>query len=131
MSSVILSIMTMIIFFLLAFYVVIGSFMEHRKFLIGHETGVAILMGFVISLIAWASGLDELSEDLKFNDDIFFYICLPPIIFASGFNMRRKKFFENIGYILLFGVIGTLITFTVFSAITWSIVQTGTMHKYN
>lgn len=96
--------------------------MEHRKYMFGHETGFAILVGFLISLIAWFTGIEELNDDLKFNGTIFFYICLPPIIFASGFNMRRKRFFENIGYIMIFGIFGTIITFIVFSAITWGVV---------
>jgi len=40
---------------------------------------------------------------------------LPPIIFTAGFNLNTKRFFENIGYIMFFGVIGSLVTFTVIS----------------
>ena len=55
---------------------------------------------------------------MKFNDDLFFYFVLPPIVFASGFNMYRKKFFANIQNIVLFGVLGTFIAFGSFSALT-------------
>ena len=55
---------------------------------------------------------------VEFNDNLFFYFCLPPLVFASGFNMHRKKFFENIGNIMLFGVGGTIVTFIVFVALT-------------
>ena len=55
---------------------------------------------------------------MKFNDDLFFYFVLPPIVFASGFNMYRKKFFANIQNIVLFGVIGTFIAFGSFSGLT-------------
>ena len=60
-----------------------------------------------------------MQEVVKFNDDIFFYVCLPPLVFASGFNMQRKKFFENIANILLFGVMGTITTFVVFVGCTF------------
>jgi NhaP-type Na+/H+ or K+/H+ antiporter len=55
---------------------------------------------------------------MQFSDDLFFYFCLPPIVFASGFNMQRKKFFANIRNIVLFGLVGTIIAFVSFTAIT-------------
>lgn len=60
---------------------------------------------------------------MEFNGDLFFYFVLPPIVFASGFNMYRKKFFANIRNITLFGVLGTFITFAVFSGLTYLVLQ--------
>ena len=57
---------------------------------------------------------------MKFSDDLFFYFCLPPIVFARAFNMQRKKFFKNIRNILLLGLVSTIITFILFSIITWA-----------
>ena len=59
-----------------------------------------------------------MQEVVEFNDNLFFYFFLPPLVFASGFNMKRKKFFENISNIMLFGVGGTIVTFAVFSILT-------------
>lgn len=56
MSNFVLSTMTIIIFIMLSLYVLIGSFMEHKKFVLGHETAIAILMGLSISLVAWMAG---------------------------------------------------------------------------
>lgn len=55
---------------------------------------------------------------MQFSDDLFFYFCLPPIVFASGFNMQRKKFFENIRNIMIFGLFGTFIAFISFTVMT-------------
>ncbi|CDW88691.1 sodium hydrogen exchanger [Stylonychia lemnae] len=129
MSNFLLSVASIIIFVLLGIYVILGSFMEHKKAPVGHETGVAILTGFLVSLIAWAAGYKDLTNTLEFNGDVFFYLCLPPIIFASGFNMRRKRFFENIGYIMLFGLFGTLLTFIMFSILTYAFMQANIMYK--
>ena len=41
----------MIIFALLLAYVIGGSFIEVKHPPIGHETGIAILMGFLVSLL--------------------------------------------------------------------------------
>ena len=58
-------------------------------------------------------------QDLvEFNDNFFFYFCLPPLVFASGFNMHRRKFFECINNIMLFGIFGTITSFIIFSALT-------------
>lgn len=61
---------------------------------------------------------NDLTDALEFNHDIFFYICLPPIIFASGYTMHRGTFFENLKMVMIFGVIGTLISFSTFALMT-------------
>ena len=94
-----LPILGTVIFLMLMLYVMIGSYMEHKHSPFGHETGVALVAGLIISAIIHYT-VSDLS--LTFNGEIFFYVCLPPIIFAAGFNMRRRRFFENIGYILTF-----------------------------
>ena len=113
------AIASIIIFVLLIIYIIGGSYMEHKHAPFGHETGVALVLGFLVSLIAYEAGSEELVNTFQFNGSIFFYLCLPPIIFTSGFNMRRKRFFENIGYIILFGLVGTIFTFIVFTLLTW------------
>jgi NhaP-type Na+/H+ or K+/H+ antiporter len=106
----------MIIFVMLMIYIILGTFMEFKNVSFGHETGVALVMGLAISAITHFA-VNNQSLELKFDGDIFFYVCLPPIIFASGFNMRRRRFFENIGYVLTFGIFGTILTFFVFTGL--------------
>ena len=115
-----------IVFVLVLLYVVIGGFIESRKLPFGHETGVAIIAGLIVSSIAWSVG-SATEQFFLFDDSFFFYVCLPPIIFTSGFNMRRKKFFRNIGYIMLFGIFGTIMTFIVFSFLTYAAFSTNLM----
>ena len=103
--------------------------MEHKKAKFGHETGIALIAGLLISiLIHFLPGGEH--NEIHFDGDVFFYVCLPPIIFASGFNMRRRRFFDNIGYILLFGIFGTILTFFVFTGLTHLIVETGNLQMY-
>jgi solute carrier family 9 (sodium/hydrogen exchanger), member 6/7 len=75
-------------------------------------------------------GNREFSKMMSFNDNLFFYAVLPPIVFASGFNMMRNKFFANIQNVLLFGVIGTFIAFFSFSIMTILYTKDRTMTQY-
>jgi NhaP-type Na+/H+ or K+/H+ antiporter len=56
---------------------------------------------------------------LEFNDEFFFNFILPPIIFAAGYNLKKKYFFRYFFYIIMFGVIGTIMTFGVVAPLTY------------
>lgn len=56
--------------------------------------------------------------EVPFSDEIFFYYVLPPIIFGAGYNMKRRRFINNMGYILLYGVLGTVISFLIIGMLT-------------
>ena len=77
-----------------------------------HESSVAALLGLVVGgLMYFASG-----TSIQFNNDIFFYLVLPPIIFSAGYGLKKKNFFRYINSIALFGIVGTLINFGLISA---------------
>jgi len=131
MSSFLFSVGAVIIMVVLFFYMFIGSVIEKYHWPVGHEASLVIIFGMVISYGALNSGHGELSTMLSFNDNLFFYFCLPPIVFASGYNMKRKKFFENFTNILLFGLVGTVVQFTLFSIFTLIVAEFNILWKYN
>ena len=92
--------------------------MEQKKFIIGHETGVIIIIGMIVSICIMLFDKDSVHM-LNFPEEIFFDICLPLIIFASGYNLKRRKFFENIVNIELFGIVGTVLTWLFYSLLTY------------
>ena len=56
---------------------------------------------------------------------------LPPLIFNSGYTMHRKKFFQNLGNISIFGLGTTIFCFIIYGVGSVAIVQTGvTMRNY-
>lgn len=104
--------------FLLLGYITIGSWMETKHFSVGHETGVIIIIGIIISILMelWTGNNLKI---ISWSNEIFFFVLLPLIIFATGYNMRREKFFENISNIVKFGVVGTIITFIIYFSLTY------------
>lgn len=127
-GSFIIALDTSFVFLLLLLYVVLGGYMEHKHVKFGHETGVALIAGLLMSAIIHF-GLGR-ENDIIFDGTVFFYVCLPPIIFAAGFNLRRRRFFANIGYILFFGVVGTIVTFSIFAALTYGVMQLNILTMY-
>lgn len=47
---------SIIIFVLLVIYIIGGTYMEHKHSPFGHETGIAITLGFLISLTLYETG---------------------------------------------------------------------------
>ena len=76
-----------IVFSMLIIYMMFEAFKHKNGITFGHEASLVTLIGFGISYAYQAAGQKEFAELMKFDDDLFFYFCLPPIIFANGFNM--------------------------------------------
>uniref|UniRef100_A0A3B1JB89 Sodium/hydrogen exchanger n=1 Tax=Astyanax mexicanus TaxID=7994 RepID=A0A3B1JB89_ASTMX len=70
---------------------------------------LGILMGAFIKIIE-TQELANWKEEEMFRPNMFFLLLLPPIIFESGYSLHKGNFFQNIGSITLFAVIGTAIS---------------------
>lgn len=44
-----------------------------------------------------------------FRSDVFFFLLLPPIILESAYSLHDRVFFNNLGTILLYAIVGTLL----------------------
>lgn len=119
-----------VVFSLLIIFTMSASYLESVKGGYLHETGIAILLGMAISIVSSLFGYTDLNKLLEFNETTFFYVCLPPLVFSAGYNMKRKKFFEHFNYIALFGVLGTFACFVIFSIFTAAVFYYEPMYKY-
>jgi NhaP-type Na+/H+ or K+/H+ antiporter len=98
----------------------------------GHNTGVIIVVGIVASFIIYKFTEDKtLLKDLRFSEKLFFDVILPCIVFPSGYNMRRKKFFRNISTIMKFGFFATLLCFAIYSAMLYGVHSAGLITKFD
>ena len=50
------------------------------------------------------------------------------MIFAGGYNLKKKKFFQNFLYIALYGVFGTFVCFGIVFGLTYLINELGNIY---
>jgi Sodium/hydrogen exchanger family/Adenylate and Guanylate cyclase catalytic domain len=93
------------------------------------EAGMILLVGMTCSVVVnWVyDGVDALDgkDDtvavslLSSLPQVFFLALLPPIIFNSGYHLRRELLFRHLVPIMLLAVVGTTVS-AVFVAVTVS-----------
>ncbi|GFZ21851.1 sodium hydrogen exchanger 4 [Actinidia rufa] len=98
---------------LLCACIVIGHLLEENRWM--NESITALIIGVCSGIIILLTTGGRSSHLLVFSEDIFFIYVLPPIIFNAGFQVKKKQFFRNFSTIMLFGAIGTLISFAIIS----------------
>ena len=108
----ILNLVTLLAIIILMIYTVAAPIFEKIHFHYMHESGLCMIIGVVITLIAiFFNPETNFTNYLNFSGEIFFTFVLPPIIFSAGYNLHRTSFFKYFIYILSFGVLGTIMSF--------------------
>ncbi|XP_042204792.1 probable Na(+)/H(+) antiporter nhx-3 isoform X2 [Homarus americanus] len=69
------------------------------------ESCMLIVLGIVIGLLLFYTQAASVSP---LTADVFFLYLLPPIILDAGYFMPNRLFFDHLGTILVFAVIGTI-----------------------
>jgi sodium/hydrogen exchanger 8 len=115
---------------LLAIVLVLSKLLHDRPILNSFlpESGMVLLVGmatgFVINLFVDVRVVEPVGDDasnnnndeffvqtlLSFSPVVFMIVLLPPIIFNSGYHLRKELFFRHFVPISLFAVAGTLIS---------------------
>ena len=104
---------------ILIFYTIAAPIFQKFNFHYLHESGICMIVGTLIALISKYVGNmnDSLNNFVTFDDEMFFNIVLPPIIFSAGYNLKKRAFFKYFFYIITFGIFGTIISFGTVSAL--------------
>ncbi|WVY96105.1 hypothetical protein V8G54_028256 [Vigna mungo] len=110
-----------VFFTLLGTCVIIGHLLEENRW--ANESIIALLLGLCAGTVVLFVTNFKSAKILIFSEDLFFLYLLPPIIFNAGFQVKKKQFFKNFTIILLFGVIGTVISFCLISVGALILIQ--------
>nr|AQN76188.1 Na+/H+ antiporter [Populus euphratica]AQN76230.1 Na+/H+ antiporter [Populus pruinosa]AQN76189.1 Na+/H+ antiporter [Populus euphratica]AQN76190.1 Na+/H+ antiporter [Populus euphratica]AQN76192.1 Na+/H+ antiporter [Populus euphratica] len=98
---------------LLCACILIGHLLEKHRWI--NESITALAIGLCTGTLILLTTKGRSSHILLFDEQLFFIYLLPPIIFNAGFQVKKKQFFRNFMTIMLFGAVGTLISFIIIS----------------
>lgn len=101
-----------LVLLLILFLAIIGSNLLRQKNIeYIQDAGLSCLLGMLFGFILEVLGeTPQIKSVTTLNSEFVLFVLLPPIIFQSGYNIDKKKFFGNFGAIISFAFFGILIS---------------------
>jgi len=101
-------------------------FHEINKYVEGiPESCVLICLGLLIGGIAYVVDPSNDLHDQLFTPHVFFVFIVPPIVIEAGYHMPKLAFFNNIGTIMVFAILGTLMNTLAIGFSLYSVYKLG------
>ncbi|PWN20709.1 sodium/hydrogen exchanger [Microstroma glucosiphilum] len=114
-----------LVLFLLIFSFFASYYLRVKRITAIHETIVGLFAGMLVGAILRIGPGEQVQQMLSFSNTIMLNVLLPPIILASGYDLRQENFFRNFGTILVFAFAGTFISAIVIGVLVylWSLAD--------
>ncbi|XP_002741674.2 sodium/hydrogen exchanger 3-like [Saccoglossus kowalevskii] len=109
---------------LFASYAKIAFHLTDKLAKIFPESCLLIILGIIVGIVIYFAAHDVML-DYTLDSDTFFLFLLPPIVLEAGYFMPNRSFFDNIGTILLYAVVGTLFNVFCIGTSLYGIVALG------
>ncbi|ULT81101.1 hypothetical protein L3Y34_011168 [Caenorhabditis briggsae] len=121
---------------LVLFFIVIGLFKlgyHHTRFTkkILPESCCLIIIGVIFGFFFIGDDTHQSIKFLEFSTKVFFFYLLPPIILESAYSLKDRAFIDNIGTILLYAVLGTVLNIVLLAAALLILIWVGVMGEIN
>ncbi|XP_069103686.1 Na(+)/H(+) exchanger protein 7-like [Argopecten irradians] len=121
--------LTIAVFLLIAGISKLGF--HHADILSSHvpESCLLIILGVVVGAIMNAT---MPFEDIpRMGATLFFLYLLPPIILESAYSLHDRTFFENVGTIIIYAVIGTILNCFLIGPTLFGLAKVGAMGNFD
>lgn len=110
------------VWIIIAGFAKIGFHVTPKLHLICPESCILVVIGVIIGLLLFYTGLSSVGP---LTPEVFFLFMLPPIVLDAGYYMPNRSFFDNLGSILTYAVLGTVWNALSIGLCLWAVGLTG------